>query len=59
MSKLSLVIFNLIGLIIHHNSCLNVPTPQEQFGPEKQTGIFDPLAPVDLYLIFEKSSCKN
>ena len=46
MSKLSLVVFYLIGLIIHHISCLNVPTPQEQLGPGKQTGIFDPLGPL-------------
>ena len=59
MSKLSLVAFNLIGLIIHHISCFNVPTSQEQFRPEKQTGIFDPLYPVDLYLNFEKSSRKG
>ena len=43
MFKLSLVFFNLVGLIIHHISSLNVPTPQKQFGPPKQTGIFDPL----------------
>ena len=44
MSKLSFVVLNLIGLIIQQISSLYIP--QEQFGPERQTGIFDPLGPL-------------
>ena len=44
MSKLSLAVLNLIGLIIQQISSLNIP--QKQFGPERQTGIFDSSGPV-------------
>ena len=53
MSKLSLIY--LIGLIIHHISCLNIPTPQEQFGPEKTTGIFDPSGPLQQLFGMQKN----
>ena len=55
MSKLSLIVLNLIVLIIQRISSLNILTPQEQFGPKEKTGIADSSGPVQEFG-FEKNS---